>query len=117
MLKKIIAICFGLTMIAAVCFIVIFYDTNRLAPDNPAGKNIFYTKVMDPGTKGNGERYVYEVVAYNSKGDNRKLEFTASGQLQDGAFLELYHTRLRGVTYWQEVSFETLPEKVQQQYN
>lgn len=95
MLKKIIAVCFGLIMIAAVCFIVIFYDTNRLVPDSPAGKNIYYTKVMDSGAEGNSDRYVYEVVAYNNKGNNRELEFTASEQLQDGAFLELYHTRLR----------------------
>ncbi|MNH44648.1 hypothetical protein D3C79_1068760 [compost metagenome] len=61
-------------------------------------------------------RYDYELAAYNAKGNEKKLSFSAGKQLRTGAYIQLYYTLIRGVTHWNEVTFEELPEAVQQQY-
>ena len=45
-----------------------------------------------------------------------ELSFSAGKKLREEAYIQLYYTMIRGVTYWEEVSFEEMPKAVQQQY-
>lgn len=56
------------------------------------------------------------MIAYDEKKKERGTKFSAGKKLREGAYIQLYYTMIRGVTYWEEVSFEELPEAVQQQY-
>lgn len=62
------------------------------------------------------ERYEYKLDAYNTKGQLKTLSFTSSKRLREGAFLELFVTPLRGITYFQEVQYNELPNRVQTIY-
>lgn len=70
------------------------------------------TKVEQVGTK----EYKYTLMAYNSKGKSKKLEFKTNRELREGAFLEFEVMLTRGVISWQEVVYTELPNLVQEQY-
>lgn len=115
-LKKVMLISglLGLLVIIIVsAFLTIFLNPDRLTYDNPAGKTIYFTVVENAGVKvDNDKRYEYVLDAYDEKGAKKELTFTASKQLREGAYLELYVAPFRGVTYWQEVQADELPSKV-----
>lgn len=112
-MKKILLIG-GLVLITIVSYSMFFFSPDRLTPENPAGKKIYYTVIhSEPKILNDEERYEYHVVGYDKKGNEKDLHFTASKILKDGAYLELYTTTLRGVTYWQEIQYEQLPKKLQ----
>lgn len=113
--KGLLTGCFVFLLFAA--FVVFFYNPDRLAPEHPAGKTRYYTRVVnDEVWVNHQERYVYTLDAYTDKGKKRSLTFTSSKQLREGAYLELYVARFRGVTYWQEVPYDELPERVKRVY-
>lgn len=91
-------------------------NADQLRPDHPEGKTVYYTVITQEGVQDYKGRYDYELPAYDEQGNERTLEFSASKQLRQGAYLKLYHTPLRGVTYWEEVTFDQLPVAVQQKY-
>ncbi|MEZ0116412.1 UNVERIFIED_ORG: uncharacterized protein (TIGR01655 family) [Heyndrickxia coagulans] len=86
---------------------------SSLEPDNPKGKTMYYTEITDTGKKDNDGRYEYKQNAYNEKGEEKKLEFSADKQLKKGAYIQLYYANFFGVRHWQEVTFKELPEAVQ----
>lgn len=91
------------------CLWLIFMDPAKLKPDNPAGKTIYYAVAGPPAADRNGnDRYVYELTGYTDRGKSKKLRFSASKQLRQGAYLMLYATPLRGVTHWEEVTADEL---------
>lgn len=106
----------GLIILVGICLVLFFYDPNKLTPENPAGKDEYYTMITGSGTEGDNERYNYEVIAYDEHGEQREVNFSSSKQLREGAYVQLLYAPIRGVTYWEEVTFEELPEEVQQQY-
>jgi uncharacterized protein (TIGR01655 family) len=114
-MKK-IGLIWALIFVIVACLCMFFFSSKKLTPENPAGKTIFYTMVTSSGEQNNNERYVYEVIAYNEKGKEKKLSFSAGKPLRNGAYVELYHTLLRGVTHWKEVAYADLPETVKQKY-
>ncbi|MFS0612974.1 YxeA family protein [Lederbergia ruris] len=114
-MKKILLI-LGLIIVAGVCLFMFFYNPDKLIPDNPAGKTIYYTMITGPGSQGDSERYNYELTAYNEEGEEKQLSFSAGKQLREGAYLQLYYTRIFGVRHWEEITFEELPKAVQQLY-
>lgn len=116
-LWKVIVAIVGLGMVVGVGFIVFSYDADKLSPDHPKGKEIYYTVITEEGTEGNSGRYNYEVMGYEENLNEKEIEFSASHQLRKGAYIQLYRTKLRGVTYWEEVSFEELPAAVQEHFN
>jgi len=92
-----------------------FMNPAKLTPDNPAGKTIYYTVVnQESATTDSNGRYAYELTGYTDEGKSKQLSFTASKPLQQGAFLKLYVTTLRGVTHWEEVSANDLPGEARQ---
>lgn len=87
---------------------------------NRLGGDAYYTKIEGAGTKINEDlpdgyvRYEYELPAYNNNGEAATLPFTADKQLREDAYLKLYVKEGKGVTSYQEVSFNDIPEAVQQ---
>ncbi len=114
-MKKILLM-LGLVIIIGICLSMFFMNPEKLTPDNPAGKTVYYTMITGSGVQDDNDRYDYELTAFNEKGEEKKLEFSAGKQLRKGAYIQLYHSRFRGVTHWEEVNFEELPEAVQRQY-
>ncbi|NOU64083.1 YxeA family protein [Paenibacillus sp. LMG 31461] len=93
-----------------------FFSSEKLMPENSAGKTIYYTMITGLGIQDENGRYNHELTSYNEKGKEKKLGFSARKQLREGAYVQLYNTLIRGVTHWEEVTFEELPEAVQWQY-
>lgn len=115
-MKKTLLAVLGLGVIIVASLWMFFFTPDKLTPENPAGKTAYYTMITGSGVQDVNGRFDYELTAYNEKGEEKKLEFSAGKQLREGAYIQLYHTLLRGVTHWEEVSFEKLPKAVQQQY-
>ena len=61
-------------------------------------------------------RYEYTLIAYDKNGGEKEVTFKTSRELKEGAYLELQTMIARGVTDWKEVTYEELPEKVQEHY-
>lgn len=114
-MRKILLIS-GSIIVFGVCIRMFFLTPEKLTPENPAGKTVYYTKISGSGVQGENRRYDYEVIAYDEKKKQKELSFSAGKKLREGAYIQLYYTMLRGVTSWKEVSFKELPETVQQQY-
>jgi uncharacterized protein (TIGR01655 family) len=114
-MKKILLV-LGLLIVIGACLWIFFFTPEKLTPDNPKGKTVYYTMITDPGVQDENGRYGYELTVYNEKGKEKILAFSAGKQLRKGAYVQLYNTLIRGVTHWEEISFEELPEAVQQEY-
>lgn len=114
-MKKILLV-LGTVIVFGACMWMFFFTPEKLTPENPAGKTVYYTKITESGVQGQNGRYDYKVIAYDEKKKKEELSFSAGKKLREGAYIQLYYTMIRGVTYWEEVSFEELPEAVQQQY-
>jgi len=109
----------GVTLVSLFMIVIIigaavyFMNPDRLTPDNPAGKTIYYTIINNSQIESdNNERYNYSLDVYNKQGKKKELTFSASKQLHEGALLELYVTPLRGVTFWQEIQPKQLPARI-----
>lgn len=114
-MKK-ISLVLGLIIVIGACLWMFFFSPEKLTPENSAGKTIYYTMIIGLGVQDENGRYNYELTSYNEKGKEKKLGFSAGKQLREGAYVQLYNTLIRGVTHWEEVTFEELPEAVQRQY-
>lgn len=68
--------------------------------------------VIDP-TGGMSLRYT--LPAYDEQGDEREISFGTERQLRESAYLKLEVVPIRGVVGWEEVQFDELPQKVQEQ--
>ncbi|WP_028391119.1 YxeA family protein [Bacillus cihuensis] len=113
-MKKVIISC---TVIAAILIggLVFIQDVNL----NRLGADEYYTRIEGQGKKiedkaDNGQKYVsyeYELPAYDQEGKKKTLTFTATKQLREKAYLSLFVKDGKGVTSYQEVTKEELPEK------
>ena len=63
------------------------------------------------------EPYLYKLEAVNAAGDKTEIEFGASRELRQDAFLKLDLQPIRGVAGWSEVSEDSLPRKVEEALN
>ena len=63
------------------------------------------------------EPYLYKLEAVNAVGDKTEIEFGASRELRQDAFLKLDLQPIRGVVGWSEVSEDSLPRKVEEALN
>lgn len=61
---------------------------------------------------GSSEPYLYKLEAVNAAGDKTEIEFGASRELHQNAFLKLDLQPIRGVVGWSEISEDSLPPKV-----
>lgn len=63
-----------------------------------------------------GMEYGYTLTGYNERGEKKSVFFGANRRLKDGAFLKLSVVPVRGVTEWEEVIFEEMPEAVRKKF-
>lgn len=63
------------------------------------------------------EPYLYKLEAVNAAGYKTEIEFGASRELRQDAFLKLDLQPIRGVVGWSEVSEDSLPRKVEEALN
>ena len=61
---------------------------------------------------GSSEPYLYKLEAVNAAGNKTEIEFGASRELHQNAFLKLDLQPIRGVVGWSEISEDSLPPKV-----
>lgn len=102
----------GIVVVIAVFFIIfwlLFYQ-----------ESTYYTRIdntkveqLDSGDM----RYEYTLDAYNEKGNSKEVTFKTSRELKDDAYLKLDVMLTRGVKSWEEVQYDELPDKVQEQYD
>lgn len=81
--------------------------TNRSVEINENGRD----GVVD--FKG-GLPYKYSLPAFSEQGEKRIISFGASRELREGAYIRLTVMPIRGVTRWEEVHFEDLPDTVKE---
>lgn len=96
-----------LWVVGTECYVQI---SNQNAEHNDGGRD----GVID--VKG-GMPYIYHLSAYDENGEEQSVSFGTSRELREGAFLRLKVVAVRGVTDWEEVAFEDLPEAVREKFS
>lgn len=102
----------GIVVVLAVFFIIfwlLFYQ-----------ESTYYTRIDNTKVEqlSSGDmRYEYTLDAYNEKGNSKEVTFKTSRELKDDAYLKLDVMLTRGVKSWEEVQYDELPDKVQEQYD
>lgn len=69
--------------------------------------------VLDTGEK--MERFEYELPAYNERGEEMMLTFTSDKNLRHDAYLQLFYKESKGVTSYEEVQEDEIPERAREQ--
>ncbi|MBW8351911.1 YxeA family protein [Bacillus sp. IITD106] len=106
----------GIVLVILVGGVIFLQNVNL----NRIGADEYYTKINGEGTKMEDKesggaihiRYEYELLAYDKDGSQKTLTFSADKQLRENAYLLLFVKNGKGVTSYQEVKAEELPEKV-----
>lgn len=90
-------------------------STVPLTSNHLTSRSIYYT-IVDRAfhSIGNNDSYIYVMVGYTKEGKAKELSFSTSKPIPNGAYLRLYVSMLRGVTYWEEVSADAIPVQAKQ---
>ncbi|WP_028551653.1 YxeA family protein [Paenibacillus sp. UNC451MF] len=116
-MKKIFISCIVIAaLLVAGMFLFQNVNLNRL------GTDVYYIQIQGQGKKleykmDSGEivvRFEYELPAFDKNGGQKTLKFSAPKPLRERAYLSLFVKEGRGVTSYQEVTKEKLPEKASQ---
>ena len=67
------------------------------------------TKIKEISQKDN-MKYEYTLNCYNENGKEKEIKFKTSRELRQEAYLKLKVMIIRGVTEWEEVQYDELPE-------
>lgn len=107
-MKQLLSICLTVVLLIGGVVGGLFYMQNY--------EDFYYVQVDNSSVKelsaDSDMNYEYTLNSYNDKGSRKKLNFKTSRQLKEGAYLRL-QVRSFGVHAWEEVSYDDLPEKVQ----
>ncbi|MGM1046644.1 MAG: YxeA family protein [Bacillota bacterium] len=118
-MKKII-ISVSVIAVLVIGFLIFIQNVNI----NRIGADEYFVQIKGEGEKldvkaANGqhfEDYKYTLQAINKEGQEKMMTFTAQKQLRQEAFLRLYVKEEKGVTSWQEVTKDELPEKAKEKF-
>lgn len=107
-----------IAVLIAALVVLASVDFNRMGKDN------VYVQITTDGeietyTDNKGavyKTYWYELSAYTAEGEEQPVKFSAQKDLRQGAYLMLYMKDGNEVTSYDEVQFEELPVKVQEQF-
>lgn len=116
MKKLLIAVGFVFVLLVAGLVVLATMDFNRL------GKDHYYVQITTDGERerfvaSDGavyESYWYTLPAYNEKGEEQIVKFSAQKNLRKDAYLMLYLKKGDEVTSFDEVQAADLPEKVKE---
>ncbi|WP_020620709.1 YxeA family protein [Paenibacillus daejeonensis] len=108
----VIAMCLLIVSIMSACI-----DINRMWKSN------LYVQITEPvrveeTQVDSGEvhkRYWYEVPAYDEDGEQSLTSFSAIRELREGGYLMLYVKSDGGVTSYDEVQWEAIPQRAREQ--
>lgn len=117
MKKFIVTIIAIFAALAVAGYAILSVDWNRF------NKEQYYTVVteeveIEETVISTGEvmtRYWYDFTSYDENGQEQVLELSAAKQLRVGAYLRIYVKDDTVVTSYDEVTFEDIPQKAQQQ--
>lgn len=112
-MKKLIAAIVFIAIIAGLILGFRNVNLNRLGADS------YYVQITDSGDKiedkiNTGEvmiRYEYTLPAFDKKGNEKELTFTSGHEMRKDAYINLFWKEGRGVTSYEEVQKEEIPEK------
>ncbi len=111
-LKEKIPVLIGILIFLVLCGGALYYFDNNY--------DYYYTQIdNDKVEKKNSHddmNYVYTLDCYNDKGKRKSISFKTSRELRSEAFLKLKVIPVTGVNKWEEVTYDDLPEKVQEKY-
>ncbi|MGE7624742.1 YxeA family protein [Viridibacillus sp. NPDC096237] len=115
-MKKFLIAVASLFLIGVIGIVVLKkVDLNRMNADN------YYVHITEDGVKEVGkasdgkvfETYHYNLEGVNTKGEEKKFEFTASKNLRKDAYLMLYVKDGKGVSSYDEVKLSDIPKEAQ----
>lgn len=105
--------------IASVLVLVGFFGYTLLVKG--VGSDYYYTKIATEGTRFTDKDsegvehidYKYELTGFNEKGNKVELSFRGSKEvpLKKDAYLKVSYSSGKGVTSWEEVKKNQVPEK------
>lgn len=106
----------GIVLVILVAGAIFMQNVNL----NRFGADEYYTQIKGKGTKMEDKmsdgtiykRYEYKLPAFDKDGNQKTFTFSADKQLRENAYLLLFVKDGKGVTSYQEVTAEELPEKV-----
>ncbi|MDA1674575.1 YxeA family protein [Bacillus cereus group sp. TH152-1LC] len=111
--------------IALFSILVVFASLMVGCDINRLGKDEYYIQITGDGKVYNGTTdnrkpytdYQYKLTGFDKEGTEKELEFTAQKNLRKDAFLRVYHSDKKGVSAWEEVKKDELPDKVKEKLN
>ena len=106
MKKAIIIIGTVFVLLTAALSVIVFIGVG-------VGNNSFYTRIDNSNVRDVNDRdmkFAYSLPAVSSSGEKKTVEFMTYRRLREGAFLKLELLPLRGVTEWEEVQWNDLPD-------
>ena len=84
-------------------------------------KNLYYTQIdntkVQQVSNSDDMKYQYTLMAYNKNGKKKEIQFKTSRELREDAYLELEVMQIRGVTTWNDVQAQALPDEVKTEMN
>ncbi|WP_342508178.1 YxeA family protein [Sporosarcina sp. FSL K6-2383] len=112
-MKKLIVTIVVIAVIVGLILGLRNINPNRLGADS------YYIQITDSGDTiedkiSTGEvmiRYEYTLPAFDKKGNKKELTFTSGHELRKDAYINLFWKENKGVTSYQEVQKEDIPEK------
>lgn len=108
-LKTKLPIIFATLMFLALCGLA-FYCVFIRSVDYYTCIDNAYSQEVDNGD------YEYKLRAYDAHGKMQDVSFKANKVLRDNAYLKLETKAIRGVVFWEEVSYDELPQDVKFRY-
>ncbi|MGN5651262.1 YxeA family protein [Bacillus sp. Brlt_9] len=102
--------------IALFSILVVFASLLAGCNLNHFGKDKYYVQITNDGieTTDKNFKYMYKVTGFDKDGKEKELEFDAQKKLRKDAFLCVYYSDEKGVSSWEEVKKDELPEKVKE---
>lgn len=80
----------------------------------------WYTQIDNSCAKrisqSDGMNYEYTLSCFDSDGRQRDISFKTERELREGAYIKLSVQPLRGVTYWEEVIWDDMPDAAREHY-
>jgi len=106
------------TIVVIAVVVGLIWGLGNINP-NRLGTDSYYVQITNSGDTiedkiSTGEvmvRYEYTLLAFDKKGNKKELTFTSGHELRKDAYINLFLKDDKGVTSYQEVQKEEIPEK------
>jgi len=107
--KDRILLAIGVIILVAACAFTIYYVFFKTS--------YRFVQIDNTAVQPVDTEYEYKLRTYDERGRMKDSSFRANKILRDKAYLRLETNALRGVIFWEEVSYDELPKDVQFRYD